>query len=93
MFEWDEKKRKANLKKHGVDFDAVWDFDWQTATTRTDTRIDYGEIRTLSYGMIGNRLHALVYTQREKAARVISLRKANEREQRVYDEETESTYH
>lgn len=45
MFEWNETKRKANLKKHGVDFNAVWEFDWKSATIREDIRSDYGEIR------------------------------------------------
>ncbi len=93
MFEWDEAKRKSNLKKHGIDFDAVWDFDWHTATLRKNTRADYGEERLLAYGMIGERLYALVYVHRKNAIRIISLRKANTREQRMYEEETKITHH
>lgn len=89
MFEWDEKKRKANLKKHGVDFDAVWEFDWGSATIQEDSRSNYGEIRLAAYGMIEGRLHGLIYTVRGNVTRVISLRKANAREKRIYEEETE----
>jgi uncharacterized DUF497 family protein len=30
-YEWDEEKRKANVKTHGVDFTAVAAFEWQSA--------------------------------------------------------------
>ena len=80
MPDWDEDKRTANLAKHGVDFaDAEW-FDWTTARERLDLRHDYGEVRVEATGLIGDRLHVLVYTRREGSFRIISLRKANPRE-------------
>ena len=82
-YEWNEDKRRANLEKHGIDFSAVYDFDWATATFLPDDRS--GEYRTKAYGLIEERLHQLVYTVREDRTRIISLRKANSREVRRYE--------
>lgn len=51
-----------------------------------DDRADYGETRMFALGFIGDRLHALVFTMRGDACRVISLRRANDREVAHYDE-------
>ncbi|MBF0169160.1 MAG: BrnT family toxin [Alphaproteobacteria bacterium] len=40
----------------------------------------------MALGYIGHRLHVLIFTQRGHAVRVISLRKANLREKRDYDQ-------
>jgi uncharacterized protein len=80
MFEWDEGKRQANLAKHGVDFAEAEGFDWDTAKQCPDERLDYGEARTKATGLIGNRVHVLVYAPRGMTKRIISLRKANRRE-------------
>jgi uncharacterized protein len=77
IFEWDEAKRAANLAKHGVDFEEVRRFDWETAARRPDSRRDYGEVRWRSSGFIGQRLYVLIFTWRGERVRVISLRKAN----------------
>ncbi len=82
-YEWNEDKRRANLEKHGIDFSAVYDFDWATATFLPDDRS--GEYRTKAYGLIEERLHLLVYTVRGDRTRIISLRKANSREVRRYE--------
>ena len=84
VYEWDEAKRTANRAKHEVDFTAVAGFDWGTAIQRRDSRADYGEPRWIALGLIGDRLHVLVYTLRGTTIRVIGLRKANPREQRSY---------
>ncbi len=59
-------------------------FDWTGAVPLPDNRRDYGEVREGVYGLIGDRLHVLVLTLRDGAMRIISLRKANEREQRQW---------
>jgi uncharacterized DUF497 family protein len=86
MIEWDEPKRQANAKKHGVDFAAAHDFDWETAMVVQDMRSDYGETRFQALGLIGARLHMLVYTPRGTDFRIISLRRANDREVTWYEE-------
>ena len=79
-YDWDDDKAAANLAKHGVPFEAVAGFDWQTAIEAEDMRYDYGETRMQALGKIGGRYHVLVYTWRGDRIRVISLRKANRKE-------------
>jgi uncharacterized DUF497 family protein len=84
LYAWDERKRALNLRKHGVDFAIVQDFDFETALVLRDDRKNYGEERYRAYGTIKGRLHALVFTHREGRLRVISLRKSNAREIATY---------
>ncbi|MDT8330189.1 BrnT family toxin [Roseomonas gilardii] len=77
---WDEAKAASNLAKHGVAFEAVFEFDWETALVRADVRFAYSEPRLIAFGVIGDRLHALVFTVERRSLRVISLRKANSKE-------------
>lgn len=84
---WDPAKRAANLEKHGVDFLAVRHFDWETALVRADVRFDYPEPRFLALGLIGRRLHALVFSVERRAVRLISLRKASNKEMDRYEAE------
>jgi len=83
--EWDEAKRQTTLQERGLDFAHLERFDWETAMVSKDLRTDYGETRTIAFGTIDNRLICLVYTMRTHALRVISMRKANARERKVYD--------
>ncbi len=83
---WDEEKRRANFEKHGVDFESIDAFEWDTASIVVDERRDYGELRFIAIGFIRGRLHVLVYTRRKNEVRVIGLRKANRREVRRYGE-------
>jgi uncharacterized DUF497 family protein len=61
-------------------------FEWETAVVREDTRKQYAEQRLDAIGLIGDRLHVMVYCLRGDAVRVISLRKANLREVKRYVE-------
>ncbi|KQT69923.1 MULTISPECIES: BrnT family toxin [unclassified Aureimonas] len=83
-FKWDPVKAASNLAAHGVPFDTVSDFDFETALIVIDGRHDYGEVRKIAFGFIQDRLHVLVYTERDTHIRVISLRKANDREGKLY---------
>jgi len=73
------EKRQADLAKHGVDFSALGFFEWETAV---DDRHD--EPRWVAIGFIGLQLHVVVYTVRNRAVRVISLRKATPQERMRY---------
>lgn len=84
MWDWDETKRQTNLRKHGIDFAALEQFDWTTAQIEPDNRRDYGEDRFIAVGYIKDRLHKLIFTRRNGRVRVISFRKANRREQRKW---------
>lgn len=75
-------KRRANLEKHRVDFDAVYDFDWDTAVIEFDDR--YDEPRWIAIGYIGFRLFTVVYTDRGDITRIISVRRSDPGEIRYY---------
>ena len=77
----------ANQKKHGLSLVEAERMDLGTASYAPDNRYDYGEHRTRALGLIDGRLHMLVFTMRDGRLRVISLRKANLKEVRRYDEE------
>jgi len=84
-YEWDDSKNVANGFKHGVAFEEIHGFQWDTVLEVPDERKDYGEPRWIAIGLIGPRLHTLVYTLRNGALRVISLRKSNSREESAYE--------
>jgi len=86
LFEWDEKKARSNRAKHGVDFESIRDFDFDTALYATDDATNYGEERFLAIGLIGLRVYALVFTKRGDRIRVISLRKATSAEIKTFYE-------
>ena len=83
-YEWDEVKHVSNLAKHGADFSTIEDFDWDSAKSKQSDR--RGESRKAATGFIGNRLYRVVFTERGELIRVISLRKANPREVREYEQ-------
>ena len=68
-----------------MNFAELDDFEWESAAIRPDRRRDYGEDRYIAFGMMGGRLHALIFTPRDGAVRIVSLRKANPREERDYE--------
>ncbi|MFG1393708.1 BrnT family toxin [Xanthobacter agilis] len=78
FFEWRPSKEDAST--HGVAFASVAGFDWDTAIEARDTRKAYDEVRTVAVGLVGDRLHVLVFTRRAEKVRIISFRKANRRE-------------
>ncbi len=84
--EFDPAKDRANAAKHGVSLRAAGRFDWATALEREDDRFDYGEARFVALGLIGDRLHVLVFAEgsHEDAVRAISLRPAEKHEVRFY---------
>jgi uncharacterized DUF497 family protein len=84
MYEWDGKKAASNLLKHGVAFEAIHDFDWRTAVEVEDSRFDYGEQRLVAIGWLRGVLHTVTFTWRGDMMRIISLRKADKRDQKYY---------
>lgn len=83
-FEWDENKRQTNLIKHGIDFvDAAILFS-SPFLIMEDNRQDYGEKRWIAFGNIHGRAIVVSFTKRNENTRVISMRKANNREQEKY---------
>ncbi len=83
-FEWNEKKNQINYEKHGLSFkDAKIVFESKTISFKDD-REDYGEERFITLGELKSRVVVVVHTQRDFVTRIISMRKANEREKKIY---------
>jgi len=85
---FDPAKNQANLAKHGVELALAAHIDWSEVWFDVDDRADYRELREIGYSLIDGRLYCVIYTQRGETMHVISLRKANRREVKRYDEET-----
>ena len=83
-YEWDDAKNAANWLKHGVGFELVEQFDWDTAYFKPDRRFEYGEDRVIAYGRVDGRGFAVVFVRRGDQVRIISLRPAHEKEMRRY---------
>jgi uncharacterized protein len=83
-FEWDEDNRKAHLAKHGVDFRRMTELFDGPPLEAVDGRQEYGETRFNSLGEIEGRVFFVTYTWRGVNRRIISARKANDREQGKY---------
>jgi uncharacterized protein len=81
---FDEEKRRRTLQERDLDMaDAGLVFEGPTLTV-PDDRHDYGEERLITVGLLRGRMVVLVWTKRGVWRRIISIRKANEREQDLY---------
>ena len=84
----DLAKNERNLADRGLPFTLVEQLEWAGAIIEEDVRKNYGERRYLALGFIESRLHAVVFTPRAGKVHVISLRKANQREVKDYEQKT-----
>jgi uncharacterized protein len=91
LYEWDEAKNRSNSRKHGISFEvAVEVFDDPMALSVQDREID-DEERWQTIGLVRNlRLVVVAHTSRdrfgEEVIRIISARKAETSERRIYEE-------
>lgn len=84
-FEWDENKRRTNLQKRGLDFRDAHLVFTDDAFVIEDPHDDYDELRYILQGMLEQCIVIVVFTVRkDKIIRIISMRKANKREQENY---------
>lgn len=82
-FEWDDRKRQANLRQHGIDFeDVAGVFKEPILTIRSDRG---NEERYVALGILDSIEIAVVYTVRSKACRIISARRARQNERKAYN--------
>jgi uncharacterized DUF497 family protein len=81
---WDEAKRAATLELRGLDFASAQEVFAGTHFSLEDARKDYGEKRFITIGRLSGRMVVLVWTPRGKGRHVISMRKANDREQKRF---------
>jgi uncharacterized DUF497 family protein len=82
--EFDPAKRHITLEHRGLDMAQAGEIFEDTTLTVADDRRDYGEVRFITFGWLTGRMVVLVWTPRGAGRRIISLRKANDREQALY---------
>lgn len=90
MYAWDENKNQENRAKHGYDFRDVDTVFAGDCVTYRDRRFDYGEERFITLGLLEGRVIVIAHTQRGENTRIISMRKANRREQKAYTQRPEA---
>ena len=84
IYEWNEAKRKDNLRNHGLDFkDCGAVIEDSSSITFEDTRYHYNERRFLTLGVSRGQEVAVVYTERHNGIRIISFRKVTRKERRT----------
>ena len=76
----DPVKNEKNIADRGLPFGRAVDFYFSTAKIWQDTRKSYPEVRFVAMGYLDNRLHVMCFTETTTGIRVISFRKANQRE-------------
>lgn len=80
--EFDAEKRWLTLDRRVLDMKRAGEIFAGPHQSVRDTRQDYGENRWITIGFLDGRMVVLVWTERGDTIRVISLRKANGREQK-----------
>lgn len=85
--DYDLKKNQKNIEERNLSFELARQFEWETAVITQDLRKDYPEERFIASGYISgfDRLYILVFTPIPNGFRVISFRKANNREIKRYE--------
>jgi uncharacterized protein len=63
-FEWDERKRARVIAEHGIDLLVAAQIFEGPVLTKIDERADYGEVRLISLGLVGNECFIVVHTRR-----------------------------
>lgn len=82
--EFDDAKDAANIAKHGVSLVLGATVLENRVGEIIDDRQPYGETRVNAFGLVADRLFVCTYTMRATAFRIISVRKANHRERRLW---------
>ncbi|MFM0322458.1 BrnT family toxin [Caballeronia glebae] len=77
---FDPLKDAINRLQHGVSLDLAREIAWDAVVLEIDDRRDYGEVREVGYVPIRGRTFCVVFTWRNETRRIISLRRANDRE-------------
>ena len=85
-YEWDEAKNRKNLAKHGLSFEDAEQVFAGPCVTFEDDRFAYGEERLITLGLLAGRLVVIAHAPRDDGTRIISMRKGNRREQKIYQE-------
>ena len=81
---FDPGRNARNIRERNLPFPLVAKFEFETAHILADARQEYGEVRYVAVGSLHGRLHVLCFTETPDGIRVISFRKANDREVKRY---------
>ena len=84
QIDFDDAKRNWTLQERGLDFSRAAEVFAGHHFTAEDAREEYGEPRFVTVGLLDGRMVVMVWTPRGEVRRIISMRKANEREQARY---------
>jgi uncharacterized DUF497 family protein len=84
QLEWDEKKRRENLAKHGIDFADLDPLFSGLTITVLDSRYEYGEFRFITLGILNGIVMTIAHTETDEIIRIISARKATRYEEESY---------
>ena len=79
---FDSRKNERNLRERNLGFEQAAEFNFNSASYYNEVR--HGEHRVIAVGYLNNRLHVLCFLPKDRGIRVISFRKANDREARKY---------
>lgn len=86
-YSFDPAKQASNVKKHGFDFSGAQSvIESGMTVTFEDRRADFDEERFVTPGPLGDAIVVIVTTEAEDHIRIISMRKADRHEQRIYRE-------
>ena len=83
-YTWDDRKRQKNLNKRGLDFAEAEKVFRGPTFTFGDDRIDYGEDRCVTLGLLSDNVVVIVHTETEDEIRIISMRKAVKNEKFLF---------
>jgi uncharacterized protein len=81
---YDPKKRAWTMKERGLDFEDCAEVFAGPTYDEPDEREDYGEPRITTIGFFKKRMVVVTWTPRDGGRRVISMRKANDRERAYF---------
>ena len=84
MVTYDEAKRWSNIRAHGFDFIGCEAVFSGFTITRADGRDAYGELRLQTLGLWNGLVVFIVHTPRGDHDHIISIRKAEKHEERIY---------
>jgi len=84
QLEFDSFKRDKTLAERGLDFSRTGELFAGRHFTAQDDRQEYAEDRFITVGVLDARLVVVVWTPRGEVRRIISMRKANDREKSFY---------
>ena len=84
---FDPSKRDLTLKHRGLDFARAGDVFAGRTITVVDGRFDYGEVRFITAGYLGNRMVIVVWTARDESRHIISMRHCHAKEEEYWLEQ------